>query len=154
MSADTLDSLLEARAAAAPDQSLYTFLDAQGETIATLTTGALRERARAIAGALTAAGAQGQPVLVCVGPGLEHPQALFGCFYAGATVVPVYPPGDNATAIEAIAAVARASGARWLLAPEALGAPLVDALASHLEHAPRLVPLESGAAVPALPGAR
>jgi thioester reductase-like protein len=140
----TLDALLTQRAAETPDRVVYTFLDAQGAETGQLTFGALAERARAIASALVASGARRQPVLVCVGPGADQPAALFGCFLAGATAVPVYPPGDNPAMIGAIAGVAKACGARWLLAPDAVGNPLATALGERLgAGAPRLVGIES-----------
>ncbi|MFN3430942.1 MAG: thioester reductase domain-containing protein, partial [Candidatus Sericytochromatia bacterium] len=139
-----------------PDRLVYTFLDAQGAETGQMTLGTLGERARAIASALVAAGATRPPVLVCVGPGAEQPAALFGCFLAGATAVPVYPPGDNPAMIDAIAGVARACGARWLLAPDAVDKPLAPALAERLgDAAPRRVGIERALQHPpmaALPG--
>lgn len=148
--APTLDALLAARAAAAPEHPLYTFLDAQGAEVGTLTTGGLSRRARSVATTLVDRGATGRPVLVCVGPGAEHPVALFGTFAAGATVIPVYPPppDDAGVAVDAIANVARASGAGLLLAPEGVGGPLAAGLRARLGGAaPALVTLEDASGV-------
>lgn len=154
----TLDALLARRAAEAPEHPLYTYLDAQGEAVSTLATGALFARSRAVATALRDAGAERRPVLVCVGPGIEHPPTLFGAFLAGATVVPVYPPLGNPAAVEAIAGVVRSAGTRLLLAPEAVGSELIAALAPLLgDRAPRLLTLEAALETPPagdLPGSR
>jgi acyl-CoA synthetase (AMP-forming)/AMP-acid ligase II/acyl carrier protein len=55
----------------------------------------LDQRARAIAGRLQAAGASGQRVLLVFPPGLDYIAAFFGCLYAEAVAVPVYPPRQN-----------------------------------------------------------
>lgn len=158
MTETTLDGLLARRAAEAPEHPLYTYLDAQGEEAATLTTGTLFARSRAVATALGAAGCGREPVLVCVGPGFEHPPTLFGAFLAGATVVPVYPPMGNPAAVEAIAGVVRSAGTRLLLAPRAVGDELAAALAPLLgELTPRLLTLEDALETPPaadLPGSR
>ncbi|MEZ6090551.1 MAG: AMP-binding protein [Pirellulaceae bacterium] len=49
-------------------------------------------RARAIAARLQSLDAPGQPVLIVHDPGMDYVASLFGCMYAGAIAVPVYPP--------------------------------------------------------------
>lgn len=49
-------------------------------------------RARAIAAAIQARGGTGQRVLIVLDPGMDYVGSLFGCMYAGAVAVPVYPP--------------------------------------------------------------
>ncbi|HEU4509394.1 MAG TPA: condensation domain-containing protein, partial [Pyrinomonadaceae bacterium] len=88
----TLVELLRARAESQPDRNAYTFL-LDGETDElSVTYRELDQRARAIAVHLQRAGAEGQPVLLLYPPGLEYIAAFFGCLYAGAVAVPVYPP--------------------------------------------------------------
>ncbi|MEQ1567665.1 MAG: AMP-binding protein, partial [Myxococcota bacterium] len=52
----------------------------------------LDRRARAIGAELVARGATGERVLLLYPPGLAYVAAFFGCLYAGAVAVPVYPP--------------------------------------------------------------
>lgn len=131
----TLSGLLTARADAAPDDALYTWLDDAGGDRGTTRAGALHRRAGAVTAALTAhAVRRGEPVLVCAAADADYLAALFGCFGAGAAAVPVYPPAGPAAdaAIDGIARVVLASGARVLLAPKAIGAALVDRLLPRL----------------------
>nr|QEO74685.1 AMP-dependent synthetase and ligase [uncultured bacterium] len=88
----TLVELLRARAGSQPDKNAYTFL-IDGETEETsLSYGELDQRARAIGARLQGLNAKGQLVLLLYPPGLEYIAAFFGCLYAGAVAVPVYPP--------------------------------------------------------------
>ncbi|MBZ5526252.1 MAG: fatty acyl-AMP ligase [Acidobacteriia bacterium] len=52
-------------------------------------------RARSIAALLQSAGASKSPVLVAYPPSLDFIAAFFGCLYAGAIAVPVYPPAAS-----------------------------------------------------------
>ncbi|TWU03764.1 non-ribosomal peptide synthetase [Neorhodopirellula pilleata] len=52
----------------------------------------LDHRARAIAAEIQERGGAGHPVLVVQDPGVDYAASLFGCLYAGAIAVPVYPP--------------------------------------------------------------
>jgi myxalamid-type polyketide synthase MxaB len=88
----TLIDLLEQRAGERPDQTLYTFLQ-DGETEAGhLSFRQLQEKARGLAGLLQEKGYGGERVLLLFPPGLDFIAALFACFYAKVTAVPVYPP--------------------------------------------------------------
>lgn len=49
-------------------------------------------RARAIAGEIQRRGGVGQPALVVLDPGADYAASLFGCLYARAIAVPIYPP--------------------------------------------------------------
>jgi acyl-CoA synthetase (AMP-forming)/AMP-acid ligase II len=51
--------------------------------------------ARSIATALQNKGAQGRPVLLLFPPGLAYIRAFWGCLYAGAIAVPLYPPAPG-----------------------------------------------------------
>ena len=88
----TLIELLQARAESQPNKNAYTFL-LDGETDeASLTYGELDQRARAIAARLQSLNTRSEPVLLLYPPGLEYIAAFFGCLYAGAIAVPIYPP--------------------------------------------------------------
>lgn len=52
----------------------------------------LDRRARAIAAEIQRRGGAGHPVLVVQDPGVDYAASLFGCLYARAIAVPVYPP--------------------------------------------------------------
>ena len=88
----TLVELSRTRAESQPEKTAYTFL-LDGETdVTTLTYGELDQQARAIGALLQTLKARNQPVLLLYSPGLEYIAAFFGCLYAGAVAVPVYPP--------------------------------------------------------------
>jgi len=57
-----------------------------------MTYAGLDSSARRIAAELQARGATGERVLLVFDPGLNYIAAVFGCLYAGAVAVPVYPP--------------------------------------------------------------
>jgi len=91
----TLADLLRERAEDRPDHRLYTFLADGEEEAGGLTYGELDRRARALAAWLQEAGCQGERALLLFPPGLDFVAAFFGCLYAGAAAVPVYPPRLN-----------------------------------------------------------
>ena len=126
----TLDALLASHAHRAPDQVLFEFLDDKAEPAEALSFGQLYRRASALAALLAQRAGSGEPVLVAAGPSSEHPVALFACFLAGATAVPVYPPqaATRAAMLETLAAICRACGARTLLATRAVAQDLMPAL--------------------------
>jgi len=80
-----------------PQRSLFTFLD-DGETeTAQHSVGSLDVAARRMGGRLQARDLAGERVLLALAPGRRFIEALFGCLYAGATPVPVVPPGRRPT---------------------------------------------------------
>ncbi|MBN8226734.1 amino acid adenylation domain-containing protein [Corallococcus macrosporus] len=88
----TLVELLRVRASTQGSRRGFTFL-LDGETDeAHLTYAELDQKARAIAAALQARGAQGQRALLLYPPGLDYIAGFFGCLYAGVIAVPIYPP--------------------------------------------------------------
>ncbi|WP_158619966.1 non-ribosomal peptide synthetase [Corallococcus sicarius] len=92
LSFSTLVELLRVRAQTQGDRRGFTFL-LDGETDeAHLTYAELDQKARAIAAALQARGAQGQRALLLYPPGLDYIAGFFGCLYAGVIAVPIYPP--------------------------------------------------------------
>jgi acyl-CoA synthetase (AMP-forming)/AMP-acid ligase II len=91
----TLVELLRRRALQQPGHELYSFLpDGENES-GRLTCSDLDEQARAIGATLQRQGAAGQRVLLVYPPGLEFISSFFGCLYAGAVAVPMYPPRPN-----------------------------------------------------------
>ena len=89
---DSLVDVLRFRAMLSGDELAYTFLD-DGETQEVrVTYEQLQSRAQSIAARLIHAGAGGSRVLLMYTPGAEYIAAFFGCLYAGAIAVPVYPP--------------------------------------------------------------
>ncbi|MFJ4972179.1 amino acid adenylation domain-containing protein [Streptomyces sp. NPDC088755] len=89
----SLAELLDFRAATAPDQVAYTFLQDGVTPSDQLTYGELGRRARTIAASLRHNVRPGDRVLLLHPPGLGFVAALFACFEAEATPVPAYPPG-------------------------------------------------------------
>jgi amino acid adenylation domain-containing protein/FkbH-like protein len=83
------------RAQQRPDRTAYTFLE-DGETNEiSLTYGQLELEARKIGHLLQSRGATGERVLLIYPQGLDYIAAFFGCLYAGAVAVPIYPPRPN-----------------------------------------------------------
>ena len=93
--ASSLVELLRSRAGEDPARRAYTFLLNGEEEEGHATYGELDRRARSIAARLQAHSAPGARALLLYPPGLEYIAALFGCFYAGVTAVPAYPPRRN-----------------------------------------------------------
>jgi len=90
-----LVELLLARAAHIPDKTAFIFLkDGEREEV-NWNYGQLDARARAIAARLQAANAAGERVLLLYAPSLEFVAGFWGCLYAGAIAVPLYPPKMN-----------------------------------------------------------
>ena len=90
--------MLRHRAAADPERTAFVFLTGDDLHESRLTYAQLDQEARAIAVALAKRNVSGQPVLLVEPPGLSFMAALFGCVYAGAIVVPSYPPGPRENA--------------------------------------------------------
>ena len=112
----TLTDLLRWRALEQPKRLAYTFLK-DGETEAVcLTYGELDRQARAIAAHLQSLGVSGERVLLLYPSGLEYIAAFFGCMYAGAVAVPVYPPRLNRSVERLQAIVSDAEAAMVLTA--------------------------------------
>ncbi|WP_283433715.1 non-ribosomal peptide synthetase [Neorhodopirellula lusitana] len=74
------------------DQPAFTHVTGQPGTHQRLTFKQLDRRARAIAAEIQKRGGSGHPVLVVQEPGVDYAASLFGCLYARAIAVPVYPP--------------------------------------------------------------
>ncbi|HZH15291.1 MAG TPA: fatty acyl-AMP ligase [Archangium sp.] len=90
-----LIDVLRHHACQQPDTTAYTFLVDGEQQAETLTYRELETEARSIAAALQERGAQGRPVLLLFPPGLAYVRAFWGCLYAGAIAVPLYPPAPG-----------------------------------------------------------
>jgi len=110
----TFVELLQTHAQWQADRRCLTFL-ADGEGVADhLSYGELDLRARAIAARLQQEQATGRRVLLVFPPGLDYISAFFGCLYAGAVAVPVYPPRRNRS-LERIRAIVADAQPRFAL---------------------------------------
>ncbi|MEU7474459.1 amino acid adenylation domain-containing protein [Lentzea sp. NPDC042327] len=114
-----LVELLLARATGRPDAVGYVFTDGDGSELA-LTYRELDAAARGAAAALQSAGvAPGDRVMLLHPPGASYVTAFFGCLYAGAVAVPVYPP-TNRAGIARVLAVAEDCAATVATTDEAI----------------------------------
>lgn len=128
-SGSTLVDLLRWRASEGPEIRAYTYL-ADGEREETSWTFVeVDRRARAVGALIRAAGAAGQPVLLVFPSGLEFIAGFFGCLYAGAIPVTVYPPRPNRPS-ERFGAIARDSGATVILTLESLRSRLQSSVSA------------------------
>jgi acyl-CoA synthetase (AMP-forming)/AMP-acid ligase II/1-acyl-sn-glycerol-3-phosphate acyltransferase/acyl carrier protein len=115
----TLVDLLRRRAAESPAATGYVFLLDGEEKEARLALGDLDRAARAIGARLQEMGMAGSLVVILEPPGLDFITALFGCLYAGAIAVPLFPPDSERTGRRLRAVLADARPAA-VLAPSAL----------------------------------
>ncbi|HEX9998331.1 MAG TPA: fatty acyl-AMP ligase [Abditibacterium sp.] len=88
-------ALLRERAKQHPNRRAVTFLGDGEQEEGTLSYAELERRARSIAARLQAKNARGERVLLVFNSGLDYVAAFFGCLFAGAVAVPVYPPRLN-----------------------------------------------------------
>ncbi|CAK4635209.1 unnamed protein product [Aphanomyces euteiches] len=89
-------AILERRARETPDFVVYTFLDDKGNGTSTLTYAQVDAVARQVALMLEKQHKKpfqrGDRVILCYPPGHDFTIAFWGCLYAGAIAVAVYPP--------------------------------------------------------------
>ncbi len=74
------------------DAPVFTHVHQQVGQHDRLSFGELDQKARAIAAEIQSRGGAGKPVLIVLDPGNDYAAALYGCLYARAIAVPVYPP--------------------------------------------------------------
>jgi acyl-CoA synthetase (AMP-forming)/AMP-acid ligase II/acyl carrier protein len=124
--------LLRDRASRSGDQHAYAFMSGDDKLESTLTYGQLDRQARAIAHRLLDANIAGGRALLLYPPGLEFIAGLFGCWYAGVTAVPAYPPrsAQHASSLATLDAIARDSEPAIVLTAARLRATLEPAAAS------------------------
>ncbi|MFL5342460.1 MAG: AMP-binding protein [Gemmataceae bacterium] len=101
----TFVELLRWRAGEQPDTTALSFMPDGTQETDRLTYSQIDCRARAIAANLRELRAEGKRVLLVYPPGLEFVSAFFGCLYARAVAVPIYPPPPNRAAPRLEAAV-------------------------------------------------
>lgn len=113
----TFVAVLRERAAGRHAEKGFAFLRDGERDVERTSYAELDRRARALAVALRARGAAGERVLLVFEAGLDYIAALFGCLYAGAIAVPVYPPDPLRPVIglEHLARVATAATARFAM---------------------------------------
>lgn len=121
----TLVELLRYRALHSPRRLAYTFLDDRGDEAAVLTYQELDKQARTIASVLQRKRTGGLPVLLLYPPGAEFIAAFFGCLYAGALAVPVYPPRRNQS-MARLAAIRTETGAALALTTSSIRSSRAD----------------------------
>jgi acyl-CoA synthetase (AMP-forming)/AMP-acid ligase II len=84
------------RSASGPfgDKTVFTFLDGTGKETTHYSLAHVDRAARRIAATLHTQGhvQKGDRVVLCYPRGLDFALAFWGCLYAGAVAVPVYPP--------------------------------------------------------------
>jgi acyl-CoA synthetase (AMP-forming)/AMP-acid ligase II len=102
----TVVDVLRARALNQPERIPITFIGDAGLPPEDVSYRALDTSARRIAALLLSLGLSRKPVLLAVVPGPHYSAAFWGCLYAGAIAVPVYPPFSPIVAkrLEGIAA--------------------------------------------------
>ncbi len=88
----SLTGLLKLRALREGGRRVFVALADGEREEASLTHDQLHRAARTVGAHLAAAGATGERVLLVYQPGLDYAVAFYGCLYAGAVAVPVYPP--------------------------------------------------------------
>ena len=93
--AASLVTILQQRAALTPERIAYRLHPSDQGPSHQLTYGALDRKARAIGAWLQQQGAMGQRALLLYPFGLEFIAGFYGCLYAGAVAVPLYPPRPN-----------------------------------------------------------
>jgi acyl-CoA synthetase (AMP-forming)/AMP-acid ligase II len=110
----TFFHVLRGQASERPERRCYTFLKDGESAEVHLTAGDLDRRARAIAARLQGMGLTGGRAFLFHPAGTDFIAALFGCFYAGVTAVPAYPPRANRS-IERLEAMAESAEASIIL---------------------------------------
>jgi acyl-CoA synthetase (AMP-forming)/AMP-acid ligase II/acyl carrier protein len=126
--------LLRQRAEELPDQVPFTFLVDGEQQEATLTYRQLDMQSRAIAARLQAMNLGGERALLLYPPGLDFIAGLFGCWYAGVTAIPAYPPrsAQHSVALATLKGIARDASPAVVLTSDRLvevmnAAKIVDA---------------------------
>lgn len=139
MTAATLVELLDIRAQE-PDRPAYSLLTGEDLQQESISYRQLRRAARGVAAAITWRAGPGARIVLAYPPSLDFIVAFFGCLYAGAIAVPVYPPvpPNTKNGIRHLRAVVADSGAE--LALTSSGYLSSCALHPELETLPGLLP--------------
>lgn len=101
------------------NRSVYVFLDDHGKESQSFTYGEIDMAARAVAAKLQQIPGfeKGDRVILCYPPGLDFAVGFWGCIYAGAVAIPIYPPypGTLVKDLPKFHKVVNDSGARVVL---------------------------------------
>ena len=117
---DTLIEMLSSRAEAHPDRVVFTYLAGlTGSGVERITYNELDTRARAIASRIQQLGGNAKPALLIFDCGLDLITSFFGCIYAGAIPVPLYPPFSRKQ-LERLFSIIQNSGATNVLVTTAM----------------------------------
>jgi acyl-CoA synthetase (AMP-forming)/AMP-acid ligase II len=131
----TFGDCLQRWAKLQPDALALIHLDDGERESERWTYAALDREARAVAAALAARAAFGQPVLLALPPGLKFVAAFCGCLYAGAVAVPLpFQAGRRGAA--RLAAVAADSQAAAALTTDSWAKRVTDLLPAPLRNVP------------------
>lgn len=135
----TLVDMLRWRAQREPDKRGFTFLTDGERDEYHLSFGQLDHRARAVAVRLQQTNLVGQRVLLLMPPGPDYLVAFFGCLYAPAVAVPVYPPPSfrNHRSSKRIMDIVASAQAQALITTESIA----SRVAPSMEHEPRMQPV-------------
>jgi 8-amino-7-oxononanoate synthase len=128
-----LVQLVQYRAQTEPHESAFIYLANGVDDEIIMTNADLDRQARRIAAWLQDRNMFGQRVLLLYPPGLDFITAYFGCLYAGAIAVPVYPPRRNRS-IRRIQSVADSAKATVALTTE----DVIKTVSEMLDDAPSL----------------
>lgn len=110
----SLVDMVQFRARVQPDSDAFVYLEDGVSQEIHLTYAELDRRCRAIGAWLQQRNLSGERVLLLFPPGLDYITAFYGCVYAGATAVPIYPPRRNRS-MHRIQAVAKSCEAALAL---------------------------------------
>ncbi|MBR5627120.1 MAG: AMP-binding protein, partial [Thermoguttaceae bacterium] len=90
-----LVELIQYRAKLQPNDLAFLYLTDGVSSEIRITYSELDKKCQAVAAWLLAHNMTGKRILLLYPPGLDFIVAFYGCLYAGATAVPVYPPRRN-----------------------------------------------------------
>lgn len=122
---EDVGAILEARAEAHPDRTLFCFYAGDESQRERYSYGSFLRRVNFVARSLAESGiAPGQPALLVYPPGLEMAVAFFACVLIGAVPLPAPPPAQakRNAGWGRLAHIARHAGAVHVLAPATLAA--------------------------------
>jgi acyl-CoA synthetase (AMP-forming)/AMP-acid ligase II len=128
-----LVQLVQYRAETEPNEPAFIYLTNGVDNEIVMSNADLDRQARRIAAWLQSRNMFGQRILLLYPPGLEFITAYFGCLYAGAIAVPVYPPRRNRS-IQRIQSVADSANAAVALTTE----DVIKSVSDMLDEAPSL----------------
>ncbi|MBQ4079489.1 MAG: AMP-binding protein, partial [Thermoguttaceae bacterium] len=108
------------RAAIQPDDLAYIYLADGVSSEIPITYRELDRRCRALAAWLQKHDMRGKRILLIYPPGIDFVIAFYGCLFAGATAVPMYPPRRNRSLLRILAIVENAEASMALTRQDVL----------------------------------